>query len=302
MMENKIPCKICLNGSSVHLCETPNEHGPVSVISHYRCPDCGSVFVGNQIGIDDLDEAYGDMDAKEYFAQVESETRRKFATAIDHLGRLVGRADHIIDIGTGDGLFIETLSERGYENLHAHEIPKMDLSKIKGIARKVYQDFDYQAIPSDSFDAVTMLDLIEHVIDPRHLLQNCGRVLKKGGAVYFHTPVVTRTDRFMHLVQKAPVIGAAGRIWQRGRTSIFHLQNFTEKSLRMLLEECGFTDIDIKVGNELSWPITLYVRVYLLEKQGLPGFLAPLFYPAMRILLGTDFFNANKAIASARKA
>lgn len=93
----------------------------------------------------------------------------------------------------------------------------------------------------------------------------------------------------------------AGVIWQRGRTSIFHLENYTPKSLTFILENAGFSEINIEVKNELSWPVTRYVRTYLLEKQGLPGFLAPLLSPIFYPPLATDLFNANKAIVSAWK-
>ena len=88
---------------------------------------------------------------------------------------------------------------------------------------------------------------------------------------------------------------------QRGRTSIFHLENYTPKSLVLLLEEAGFSDIKIEVRNELSWPVTRYIRIFLFEKQGLPGFIAPIFFPVFYPILASDFFNANKAIVSAKK-
>ena len=55
------------------------------------------------------------------------------------------------------------------------------------------------------------------------------------------------------------------------------------------------------VRNELSWPVSRYVRSYLVEKQGLPGFLAPLITAMAYPFLATDTFNANKAIVRARK-
>ncbi len=186
--------------------------------------------------------------------------------------------------------------------MSAHEIQGSDLSRIKNIARYIYQDFDYCSIPSDSFNGVTLLDVAEHVINPKYLIGMCARILRKGGVIYFHTPVVTHTDRLMHFVQKVPVLSKAGIIWQRGRTSVFHLENYTSKSLILLLEDTGFCDIRIEVKNELSWPVARYVRTFLLEKQGLPGFIAPVFAPFFYPFLATDTFNANKAIVSARKA
>ena len=295
-------CRVCDSHNTVYLCDTHNEHSKTMTINHYRCNECGSVFVGNDIGSEELGVAYSTLDSKKYYDEIKSENRKKMATAIGHLKDLISKNDNIIDVGTGDGFFVELLNEAGFENVSAHEIQGSDLSNIREITNHIYQDFDYSSIPSNHFNAVTLLDVVEHVIDPRYLINTCGRILKRDGVIYFHTPVVTRTDRLMHYLQKVPVLKKAGTIWQRGRTSIFHLENYTPKSLTILLKGAGFYDIRIEVKNELSWPVTRYIRTYLLEKQGLPGFVAPFFTPLFYPLLATDLFNANKAIVSARKA
>ena len=133
-------------------------------------------------------------------------------------------------------------------------------------------------------------------------MKMCSRILKKDGVIYFHTPVVTKTDRIMHFLLKLPLLKKIGAVWQRGRTSIFHLENYTQESLVLILENAGFNSINIEVKNELSWPVTRYVRTYLLEKQGLPGFMAPFLAPFFYPLLATNIFNSNKAIVSAKKS
>lgn len=294
-------CRVCSSDSILYLCDTKNEHSKTATIRHYRCNECGSVFVGNDIDSKELGIAYSTMDLKKYYEEICSETQNKMSTAISNLKELISIKDTIIDIGTGNGLFVELLSDAGFKDISAHEIKGSNLSRIEGIATCIYQDFDYVSIPSNKFDAVALLDVVEHVIDPKYLIDTCFRILKKDGVIYFHTPVVTRTDRLMHSFQKIPVLTKVGTIWQRGRTSIFHLENYTPKSITLLLEKSGFNDINIEIKNELSWPVSRYIRIYLLEKQGLPGSIAPIFVPFFYPLLATDYFNANKAIVSARK-
>jgi SAM-dependent methyltransferase len=299
--QKAIPCRVCLSQNTEYLCTTHNEHSKTSNLDHYRCRDCGTVYVGNDIDTAELGAAYGSLDSTRYYAEIEAENRKKMATAIADMDELVSKNDSIIDLGTGNGMFVEMLHEHGFENISAHEIKGSDLSAIEGLARHIYQDFDYSGIPPNAFDAVTLLDVVEHVPDPGYLFRACARILKPGGVIYFHTPAVTKTDRFMHFVQKVPGIRKAGEIWQRGRTSVFHLQNYTPGSLTQLLEKAGFAGIEIKVRNELSWPVSSYVKIYLLEKQGLPGSLAPFIAPFAYPFLSTDLFNSNKAIVTARK-
>ncbi len=293
--------RVCGSANTLYLCDTYNEHSKTAMISHYRCTECGSVFVGNDINSEELGVAYSSLGSKKYYEEIESEHKKKIATAIGDLKALVSQNNSIIDIGTGNGSFVELLHEAGFEDVSAHEILGSDLSRINNIARHLYQDYDYSSIPSNKFNAVTLLDVAEHVIDPRYLMKMCSRILKTDGVIYLHTPVVTKIDRMMHFIQKIPVLKKIGTIWQRGRTSVFHLENYTPKSLALLLEDAGFHDIKIEVKNELSWPVTRYIRIFLLEKQGLPGFIAPVFFPIFYPFLATEVFNANKAIVSARK-
>ena len=70
----------------------------------------------------------------------------------------------------------------------------------------------------------------------------------------------------MHYLLKLPLLKKVAVIWQRGRTSIFHLENYTKKSIDILLEQAGFKQVSIVSTNELSWPVKRYVERYLFEK------------------------------------
>ena len=282
------------------VCETPNEHGVVEKISNYACRDCGVAFVGNHFTDTDLASAYATVGG-DYYEEIRTENREKMRTATANLKRFAKTGDSIIDIGTGNGEFIRVLNESGFTNVSGHEIPGEDLSEVEGIAATVYQDHDYSSIPSNSFDAVTMLDVAEHVPDPQYLIDQCFRMLKPGGHIYFHTPVVTRTDRIMRKLAKFPAVSKAAKTWLRGRTSIFHLQNYSERAIRILLEHAGFELKSFEVINELSWPVGRYVQVYLVDKLRLPQFAGTVLKPAVYPLIATKFFNANKSIVLAQK-
>lgn len=207
-------CRVCGSANTVYLCETYNEHSNTRILEHRRYAECGSVFVSNDIGSEELGIAYSDLDSTRYYEEIESENREKIASAIRNLRDLsIPESSSIIDIGAGNGLFIELLHQEGFTNLSAHEIPGANLQKIHDFVSEIYQDFDYTSIPSGYFDIVTLLDVVEHVMDPRYLVQTCHRILKPGGLIYFHTPVVTNTDRMMHFMQKLPVLKKPGIIW-----------------------------------------------------------------------------------------
>jgi 2-polyprenyl-3-methyl-5-hydroxy-6-metoxy-1,4-benzoquinol methylase len=299
--ESTITCRVCLGSSVTFICETINGHSATERIRHYRCSSCDLVFVANEFADEELGEAYSSLSSSDYYAEIVDENRGKMNTAAANLRKVLSPEARIMDIGTGDGTFVQVLHEAGFAHVSAHEIPGSDLSAIEATADEIFRDFDYKSVPSESFDALTLLDVVEHVRDPQYLIDQCFRILTPGGRIYFHTPVVTRTDRLMHRLMRLPVIDAVGKMWQRGRTSVFHLQNYSEGSLNILLERAGFDLESLEIRNELSWPLERYVRVFLTDRFNLPRRSALLFVPFCYPFLATDFFNSNKAIVMAQK-
>ena len=176
-----------------------------------------------------------------------------------------------------------------------------DLSELIADGFTVYQDTDYSTLPENEFDVVTLLDVVEHVRDPQHLFESVHRCLKPGGLIYFHVPVVSRLDRVFHGLLRVPGGDRVGKIWQQGRTSVYHLQNYTPSSLDKLMADSGFGEVSLEVANELSWPIEKYVRIYFVERLGLPQAVGA---PATQVfgpILKSDYLNANKALAWGRK-
>jgi len=299
-VNDRIDCKIC-EGESCFLCVTQQPNNPTTLL-HYRCFNCGTVFIGNEITSDDLTKAYESVNWTAYYEETESEVHRKMASSMADLEKIGLLKDSaILDIGTGNGAFPALLHEAGYTNVACHEIPGAEVPMAKRYNIPVFHDFDYSSVPINQFTVITLLDVVEHVVSPHSLFMQCNRMLQRNGLVYFHTPIVTKMDRLMHQFHSLPFLNKIGSLWQRGRTSVFHLQNYTPKSLEYVLRKNGFEVVTMEVKNELSWPVTRYVRVYFCDRLGIPSWMASIFMPLFWPLLATNLVNANKAIVTARK-
>ena len=66
-------CRVCDNVGVKFLCYTENEHSSTKKLNHYRCNNCGSVFVGNKVESEELGHAYATLDTKDYYANIEIE-------------------------------------------------------------------------------------------------------------------------------------------------------------------------------------------------------------------------------------
>ncbi len=114
---------------------------------------------------------------------------------LDWIDRHVGlTGKRVLDVGCGGGLLSEGMAARGAE------VTGIDLSeKPLGVARlhllESGQKVDYRKISAEAladempgaFDAVTCLEMLEHVPNPSSIVTACARLVKPGGQVFFST-------------------------------------------------------------------------------------------------------------------
>jgi len=112
---------------------------------------------------------------------------------IDALAGLRGKS--VLDVGCGGGILAEAMARRatqvtgidlatkplGVARLHALEA---------GVANLDYREIAAEALAAErpgSFDAVTCMEMLEHVPDPASIVQACSTLVKPGGWVFFST-------------------------------------------------------------------------------------------------------------------
>lgn len=96
-------------------------------------------------------------------------------------------AGAVLEVGSGDGKFLRTLTvQRPDLRVYGCDIREWE-SPASGIEFRVMT----QDIPYDdaTFDAVLVVDVLEHVEDPEHLIAEIARVLKPTGRFVGFVPV-----------------------------------------------------------------------------------------------------------------
>ena len=147
----------------------------------------------------------------------------------------------VLEIGCGNGTMLEKMHNRGW-NVTGIEFDPDCVVQTRSRGLRCYEhDLRELSLPNDSFDAIYMGHVIEHLYDPRRLLIECRRVLKPNGRLSIVTPNSQSWGRKHY-----------GKDW-RGLEAPRHLQLFSPSSLRRLLEECGFVISDLHTTNRSAW-------------------------------------------------
>ncbi|PID91177.1 MAG: hypothetical protein CSA96_09690 [Bacteroidetes bacterium] len=96
------------------------------------------------------------------------------------------RQADILDVGAGHGAFSLRLHEDGYRVSACDFMP--DHFHVEGIECR-WADVT-KALPYEdaSFDVVMVIEVMEHVHDHQVLFEECYRVLRPGGMLFFSTP------------------------------------------------------------------------------------------------------------------
>ncbi len=164
---------------------------------------------------------------------------------IEHYSTKRGR---ILEVGAARGEFLNAMKLRGW-TASGIEISEDAVLKAKelfdlDLHRGMMEDYSSQEL----FDAVVMYQTLEHVTDPKYIVERSYELLNKEGILLIEVP---NTDSFDF------------RTNRKRRTDMLdlprHLNHFNSKSLIKLVENAGFEIMDID----------LYMPNFLLKLQDL---------------------------------
>lgn len=94
----------------------------------------------------------------------------------------------VLDVGCGDGRRMITMKSKGWL-VDGQDIDSHAAAFFMGPDFKVYLgELDAIHLPENSYDAVVMNHVIEHLPDPFSMLLECRRILKDGGRLVIVTP------------------------------------------------------------------------------------------------------------------
>ncbi|HVH18858.1 MAG TPA: class I SAM-dependent methyltransferase [Myxococcota bacterium] len=219
-----------------------------------RCRRCDHVYLNPRPGSGDLGVIY----PSNYYAYggssnpIVAPLRRRWERGKVRMYReLVGEGPRrILDVGCGNGRFLEILRDAGSPawRLEGIEIDADAAAacRAKGFRAQVGRVEDFR--DAEGFDAVVMLQLIEHVEDPVAICRRVFELLRPGGHFIVETPNLAGLD-----------YGAFRGRWWGHYHFPRHWNLFSTESLQRMLREQGFeiarTEYLISTS---AWTISLH--------------------------------------------
>jgi 2-polyprenyl-3-methyl-5-hydroxy-6-metoxy-1,4-benzoquinol methylase len=104
----------------------------------------------------------------------------------------------VLDIGAGDGAFLEAFRAAGIptQNLYGLDIESNAVEKLRGKGfQGLHGRVEEANIPGEHFDLVTMIQVLEHLANPKDVVQSVRQVLRPGGLFLLETPNAASWDR-----------------------------------------------------------------------------------------------------------
>lgn len=201
---------------------------------HYRivrCNECGLVRSDPVADQDTLAMLYN-QSTFDYGNEVKG-LRATYGRYIDRLNRFGCSKAALLEIGCGNGFFLEEAISRGFRSVWGVEPGAQVVAQAPEILRKrILCDMMRPGLfPRDTFDVVCLFQVFDHIPDPRALLQECLNVMRPGALVLILNHNVDSLSSRI-LGERSPII------------DIEHTFLYSLRTLDLLARKCGMEVLD----------------------------------------------------------
>lgn len=224
------PCPVCGGGLS--------EGRQPWVLS---CGDCK--FLCSTLAVEIGGEAHGRLDEAERLEALRPLRQQTADHILDGLQRVRPLQGRLLEVGCAHGWFLEAAGARGFETVGiepdtaiADLAEKRGLRVLRGLFPDVLDD-------GERFDVVIFNDVLEHIPDPRAVVQAAGRALVPEGHLVVNAPssegLLFRTAAAL---DRLGVAGPYERLWQKGFPSP-HVSYFHPDHVATLAGEAALDEV-----------------------------------------------------------
>jgi len=151
-----------------------------------RCANCGHIYTNPRPKAASLLKGYEQVNDDLYFAESDSRCINAYMS-LSTIKRFKA-GGNLLEIGSSTGFFLN--AARLNFNVSGLEISKWgaDFTEQTLKIPVVRTPLEKADLPPNHYDVVVMIDVIEHLPDPKTAIKEIARILKPGGILYILTP------------------------------------------------------------------------------------------------------------------
>lgn len=233
MLKN-IPCNICHATEMVQLYEKGGL--PIS-----QCANCGLIQANPRLPQEEIWKRYSPTYFWDEYMPAHQAANGEYVAPLHrhrnlpllNLLRPFRQNKQLLEVGCAAGFMLKVAEEEGWQTTgvelmapavkYANET--LGLNVLKGT-------LDDASFAENSFDAIALVETVEHLLDPTAVLQKAHALLRPGGAVLIAVP------------NQNSLIGS----WYGNNWSVLspaeHLYYFTDSTMEKLLRKIGFSKVE----------------------------------------------------------
>ncbi len=154
---------------------------------HYRivrCLKCGLIFSSPILEEKIIHRLYKESELT-YDPEIVN-LKKTYGSCLKKIINYIPRKDNLLEIGCGNGFFLEEALSYGFKNVRGVE-PSVDAANKAGREIKPFikvNNFQSKLFKNNFFDMICFFQTLDHVINPNLFLKDCFKILKRKGIIF----------------------------------------------------------------------------------------------------------------------
>lgn len=217
----------------------------------YECRDCGLFYSDPRPSGHSVEAVYGTVD--DYFSIAIDDARLEWYRGLARkLERIRGTAGTLLDVGCGRGEFVAMAREVGWDASGIDPDPHFVEFARSHFGLESVRSVELEVLEAEgaTFDAMSLNAVLEHIPEPAVTVGRISRMLRPGGALFIEVPH-GHIARFWAADRLLRLAGSRATTHLSPFHAPYHLYEFSERSLRVLLDRFGIDVVHVEF-----WPGT----------------------------------------------
>jgi SAM-dependent methyltransferase len=232
-----VNCPVCNNSNTYFALKVKDHSVSGEYFDVFECSRCSLRFThpvppGDKIGVYYESEDYiSHSNTRKGFINTlyHSVRRHTLSVKFGQIGKFTGlKLGHHLDIGAGTGAFVQYMNGHGWNSQGIEPDAKARELALTYHNTQLLPSGMFETLCPETYDAVSMWHVLEHVHDLFPYLHQVRKILKPGGLAFIAVPNYTSYDGMKY-----------GSFWAAYDVPR-HLYHFSPASMKWLLSAAGF--------------------------------------------------------------